>query len=300
MGDKRTEKTELAPKKGDAVLVESKPIPASLHLEETPESWVRSIVGLEDGEGSPIAKVRLEVRQTRHEKFSRLLEIPIAGQTPSDLVQQITKEAEHSGYREVRVSAWFPRAKAPSSLFSWPTDDLGDVLDDEGDEDGVGLSAAVVRQALRHTEVFMTSMMQQQALTMRHLTEQNRELSRMAHQHMAERVEMIELIRKMRLENSTEESTLKRNDALVDSLQTLTNAVAMRLTDGKASPGAREDVIVKMLRGLGESITPEQEEVMRSALTPEQLSVLYELMRDPKKFGDRVASAKTQQTNATP
>ena len=258
--------------------------------DETPEAWVRKIVGLEDSTGAAVAKLRLEVRQTRAEPFRRLLEIPLRDRSATEVVHQIETEAGNSGYRMVRVSAWFTRGKAPVSIFLWPTDDAAV----EEEENFGGKPSDVLRQTLRHNEVLMSTMMNSQQMAMRHLASENDKLSKLAEQHLAERLELIEMIREQRLGVVAETSKAKRGDALLGMGDTLMNAVAFWMTNGKGNPGAREDVIVKMLRGLGQSWTPEQLAALQQALTREQFILLFEMTRDPKAYGDAVVNAQAK------
>ncbi|TPV93785.1 MAG: hypothetical protein B7733_18680 [Myxococcales bacterium FL481] len=274
----------------EATVVSAVDMAALRFDDETPEAWVRKVVGLEDSTGAAVAKLRLEVRQTRAEPFRRLLEIPLRGRSPTEVVHQIETEAGNSGYRMVRVSAWFSRGKAPVSIFLWPTDDAA-----IEEEEGLGGKPSdVLRQTLRHNEVLMTTMMNSQTMAMRHLVAENDKLSKLAEQHLAERLELIELIRQQRIGAAEEVSTMKRGDALLGMGQTLTNAVAFWMTHGKGNPSAREDVLLKMLRGLGQSLSSEQVAMLEQTLSAEQFAVLHELTRDPKAYGDTMANAQSQ------
>lgn len=261
--------------------------------DETLETWCQKIVGMDDGYGHIPNRVRLEVRQTRHEKWQRLLELPIGTLSPAEVAHKIAEEADRSGYKNCRASSWYPGAKTAFSLYTIPNEDigLGDDIEDEV-ENPQGLSIAVVRQSIRHTEVLMQAMMQMQVGVMRHLGEQNRQLTESAEKLASERLELIDLVRKVKLESLDDENRAQRNTAIVDAAKTLTNAVAFRMTDGKGGDNAREELMSTMLQGLGKTITEEQDAELRKILTAEQLITLAELFRDPqghvKKVQDEI------------
>ncbi len=288
MGKKKKKKDVETPEISTAELVsvETKPnlFPSA---EDTAEGWCRRVVGLNDGHGQAPAKVRLEVRQTRHEKYSKLLEIPMGAQSPNELAIQVQEEAERSGYKDVRVSAFYPNARLPFTSIVLPCEDF--MLDDEEDETGAGLSASVVRQAVRHNEVMMASMMGMQVAVMRHLGEQNKQLSENSEKLASERLGLIELVRKIKIDSLEDEERVQRNNALTTAGKTLVDAVAFRLTDGQGGNNAREEIMSRMLTGLGESLSEEQSESLRKVLNAEQIVTLSELFKDPKAHADAVA-----------
>lgn len=257
---------------------------------ETVEAWCRRIVGLDDGQGNVPNRVRVEVRQSRHEKYQRLLEVPITG-GPGTLADTLEEETDRCGFRDVRLLAYFPGAKQPVSIFVVPREDsLAGTQGSEEDELGEGpLSSAIVRQALRHNEVFLQQMMGMQVGVMRHLAEQNAMLSAQSERLAAERLELIEAVRQVKLEGAEELARAKRGDALVHGAGTLVDAVAFRLTGGKVAQSSREDTMVRMLQGIGKSLTGEQWAALQKTLTTEQAITLNELLRDPTKHADQVA-----------
>ncbi len=263
--------------------------------EESLESWCRKIVGLTDPKGDMPCKVRLDVRQTRHEKYNKLLEIPIAGDAPGEVARQVQTEAERTGYRDVRVAAFYPGSRLPCSQYVIPGDEFGIDDDDDSDDTGGGLSAAVVRQAVRHTETMVQSMMAMQVGVMRHLSDQNRALTANAERLATERLDLIELVRKVKLESLDETDRAQRTTAIAGAVQTLVDAAAFRLTDGNSN-NAREELMAKMLQGFGKSISEEQEAALREVFTAEQLITLAELIKDPKAHTEAVQQAIQQKS----
>lgn len=247
--------------------------------DQSPEAWVSECLSLVDEDGNSVRRFHVEGRDLRSGPWRAVVSVPRQTNDAAGVRARIDREVTQAGVKHARVGAYFKGSRTPVSILRWPVDPGPDDLtpEDELEPSATG----IVRQALHHNEALLSKLLQVQGQTLTYLAAQNEHLEKEREGVFAERVELIKVLRDVYLEEDERNAKTERSKKIGQSLGTIVDAIAFRLTGGVVAGNTREQVLVGALKRWGLSVTDEQAEALARFLTPEQLILLQELTTEP-------------------
>lgn len=259
-------------------------LPERRHREQTPEQWVAEQLMFSDDDGSGVAKFRIEARNSERERFRAYVAVlRKSDDTPVSIYEKIDTQAARCKAPEVQVTAWLRRStKQPVGIFNWPVEFESDEGEEKEHEESI--DSALYRQLARHNETLMANFMRLSQSTMMHLAGQNERFEQEREKVSQERLETFEVYK--RAEGDAHDRELKgmRWAKIGETLKTLGEAVAFRMTQGQVAPDAQSAVLLRSLHLLGQSITSEQAAAIQKILDANQLTLLTTLVSDPEGY----------------
>ncbi len=252
--------------------------------QQAPEDWVREQVEFESGEdGATVTRFRIEAKKLNRERFRTLVSVVRKkDDTPETLAAKIDVQAARCKEPMVQVSAFLRgQVKQPVSIYPWPVEAEAD---DDGDDDDASssstasiLDGALYRQLARHNEILLAKTLEMSHQMMQHLAGQNDRHEREREAVAKERLELFEAHRLMVTAQDEQLSKAERWRTIGKSVSTFADAIAFRMTRGNVAPDAHSATLLRGLKMLGSSITPEQSQQLAQVLTMEQLTTLATL-----------------------
>lgn len=252
--------------------------------QQAPEEWVREQVEFESGEdGATVTRFRIEAKKLNRERFRTLVSVVRKkDDTPETLAAKIDVQAARCKEPLVQVSAFLRgQVKQPVSIYPWPVeaeaDDDGDGDDDASSSPSSILDGALYKQLARHNEILLSKTLELSQQMMLHLAGQNARHEEEREQLQKERLELFEAHRAMVMAQDEQKSKAERWRTIGQSISTFSDAIAFRMTRGQVAPDAQSAVLLRGLKSLGKSITPEQSQQLAGIFTMEQLTTLATL-----------------------
>lgn len=273
---------------------DAKALPHRTRREQTPEQWVTEQLAFTLEDGARVYKFRVEARNRDGERFRPLVGVlRQATDTPDSLFNKLDLQAARCQSPQVQITAWLRQStKQPIGIFQWPVEYQSDEEEeDNGDDDGRDTLdksiPAMYRQLAKHNETLMAAMMRNCQSTMMHLAGQNERFEGERTALMREREETFLALKT--LHDSDDERVQKgeRWTKVGETLKTIAEAAAFRLTQGKVAPDAQSSVLLRSLGMLRDSITPKQAEGLQKLLTANQLTLFATLVTEPEDYAAR-------------
>ena len=277
--------------------------------------WIRKQLYVERDEGQP-ARFVLKHVGAGNKLGSEVCAIAVPknpAQRGDDFVEATIGEIESTanqdagglgGVQSYVVQAYFVGEDKPLARYTFKVQGADD--DDEGGSmsseppNKVGITS----QLMRHQEAIFRTAVMSNSQVVGTLMRQNQVLADMVEKFMQDRVQTIDVLEQMMSRKQERDLEVQRSTAkqamlqdAFEKLMTLAPIVVAKIAGKGTMPGA-ESALEVQIKGLLETITPDQFDALSGTLKPEQqmaLAELYQGLQDAEKKRAEAKEARGKQ-----
>lgn len=272
------------------------------------EKWMRRQLYVERDEG-PCVRLVLKHVGAGNKLGSEVFTAPVPAKADDAFIEATINELQTTanqdagglgGVQSYVVQAYFKEEEKPLARYTFK------VQGADEDEEGSQMSSeppnrvGITSQLMRHQEAIFRTAVMGQSQVIGTLMRQNATLSELVEKFMADRVQTIDVLESLLSKKQERELEIKRAEAkqamlsdAFDKVMTLAPIVVAKIAGKGVVPGAESPLEVQ-IKGLLETITPDQFEALTGTLKPEQQMALAEIYTGLQEAEKKRAEAKEQ------